>query len=164
VYKRPVEIPYRRATTAPEDPERASSATIASFCSTLHRRRRSGARQNLRPRSRSRHKSARKSGLTDQKNDRLTRSTARRFTSERYGPAGSDTLGAARAAAVQQHHVGVLRADLVERLPDAGVIVALDATGEGDAGAGRCQHFGVSATALATAGGEKIAAVDDRGG
>src|SRR5579863_764163 len=42
VYKRPVEIPYRRATTAPEEPERASSATIASFCSTLHRRRRSG--------------------------------------------------------------------------------------------------------------------------
>ena len=32
------------------------------------------------------------------------------------GPAGGDALGAAWAAAVQQHHVGVLGADLVECL------------------------------------------------
>ena len=50
------------------------------------------------------------------------------------GPAGGDALGAARAAAVQQHHVGVLRADLVERVPDTRVIVAIGAAGEGDAG------------------------------
>jgi hypothetical protein len=42
------------------------------------------------------------------------------------------------AAAMQQHHVGVLGADLVERGPDAGVIVAVGAVGEGNAGAGGC--------------------------
>ena len=30
------------------------------------------------------------------------------------GPAGRDALGALRAAAMQQHHVGVLGVDLVE--------------------------------------------------
>ena len=35
------------------------------------------------------------------------------------GPAGGDTLGAARAAAVQQHHVGIFRVHLVEHGPDA---------------------------------------------
>src|SRR3546814_2724335 len=39
------------------------------------------------------------------------------------GPAGGDALGAARAATVQQHHVGMLGVDLVERGPDALVIV-----------------------------------------
>ena len=34
------------------------------------------------------------------------------------GPAGGDALGALGAAAVQQHHVGMLGADLVERRPD----------------------------------------------
>ena len=42
------------------------------------------------------------------------------------GPAGGDALGAARAAAVQQHHVGVLLAGLVERVPDPLVIVAVE--------------------------------------
>ena len=42
------------------------------------------------------------------------------------GPAGGDALGAARAAAVQQHHVGVLLAGLVERVPDPVVIVAVE--------------------------------------
>src|SRR6266851_5349946 len=42
------------------------------------------SRQNLRPCPRSRHKSARKSGLADRKNDRLTSSTSRRFPSEDY--------------------------------------------------------------------------------
>ena len=55
---------------------------------------------------------------------------------------------------------GMLGADLVERVPDAGVIVAVGAAGKGDAGAGRCQHFGVGAAA----GGEKFAAVDNRRG
>src|ERR1700751_3883467 len=39
------------------------------------------------------------------------------------GPAGGDALGAFGAAAVQQHHVGMLGADLVERLPDPRVVV-----------------------------------------
>ena len=40
------------------------------------------------------------------------------------------------------------------------VIVALGAAGEGDAGAGGSQHFGIGAAA----GGEKFPAVDDRSG
>src|SRR6202012_4882197 len=52
------------------------------------------------------------------------------------GPAGGDTLGAARTAAVQQHHVGMLGVDLVERRPDPRVVVAVGAAGEGDAGTG----------------------------
>jgi hypothetical protein len=76
------------------------------------------------------------------------------------GPAGGDAFGAARAAAMEEHHVGVLGADLVERVPDADVIVAVGAAGEGDAGAGRGEHFGVGAAA----GGEKFPAVDHRGG
>jgi hypothetical protein len=46
---------------------------------------------------------------------------------------GGDALDAARAAAVQQHHVEVLGADLVEGVPDGLVIVAIGAAGEGDA-------------------------------
>jgi hypothetical protein len=34
------------------------------------------------------------------------------------GPAGGDTLGALRSAAMQQHHVGMLDANLVEPVPD----------------------------------------------
>jgi len=52
------------------------------------------------------------------------------------GPAGSDALGATWRAAMQQHHVGVLGADAVERRPNALVIVAIGAAGESDAGAG----------------------------
>ena len=48
-------------------------------------------------------------------------------------------FGAARAAAMEKHHVGVLGAHLVERVPDAQVIVAVGAAGEGDAGAGRAR-------------------------
>jgi hypothetical protein len=40
------------------------------------------------------------------------------------------------------------------------VVVAVGAAGKGDAGAGGCQHFGVSPAA----GGDEFAAVDDRGG
>jgi hypothetical protein len=68
------------------------------------------------------------------------------------GPAGGDALGAARAAAVQQYHVGMLGADPVERLPDAGVVVAVGAAGEGDAAAGGGKHIGVGAAA----GGDKV--------
>jgi len=75
-------------------------------------------------------------------------------------PAGGDALGAARAAAVQEHHVRMLGADLVERVPDALVVVALGAAGEGDARAGRGAELGVGAAA----GGEELAAVDHRGG
>ena len=59
------------------------------------------------------------------------------------GPAGGDAFGAARAAAVEENHVRVLGADLVERVPDADVIVAVGPAGEGDARAGRGAHFGV---------------------
>ena len=57
------------------------------------------------------------------------------------GPASGDTLGAFWRAAVQQHHVGVLGAHLVERFPDAPVIVAIGAAGEamcGPEGARTC--------------------------
>jgi hypothetical protein len=76
------------------------------------------------------------------------------------GPAGGYALGAPRAAAMQQHHVGVLGADLVERVPDPRVIVAVHAAGEGDARAGGGEDLGVGASA----GGEKFPAVDHRGG
>ena len=59
------------------------------------------------------------------------------------GPAGGDAFGAARTAAMQEHHVRVLGAGLVEHLPDALVIIAIAAPGEGDARAGRGAHFGV---------------------
>src|SRR5258706_2885224 len=48
------------------------------------------------------------------------------------GPAGSDTLCALRRTAVQQHHVRMLGVDLIELVPDHPVIVAVEATGEGD--------------------------------
>ena len=74
------------------------------------------------------------------------------------GPAGGDALGAARAAAVEQHHVGVLLAGLVERVPDPLVIVAVEPAGEGDLGAGRHQHLGLGAAAR----GEEVPGVDHR--
>ena len=77
-----------------------------------------------------------------------------------FGPAGGDALGAARAAAVQQHHVGMLLAGLVERVPDPLVIVEVDAAGEGDLGAGGQQHLGLGAAA----GGEEVPGVDHRRG
>ena len=76
------------------------------------------------------------------------------------GPAGGDAFGAARTAAMQQDHCGMLGADLVEGLPDAEVIVAVSAAGESDAGAGRRQHFGVGPSARR----DKFPAVDDGSG
>src|ERR1700738_36116 len=43
------------------------------------------------------------------------------------GPAGGDAFGSPRAAAMQEHHVRVLGADLVEGVPDARDIVAVGA-------------------------------------
>ena len=54
----------------------------------------------------------------------------------------------------------MLLAGLVERVPDPVVIVAVEATGEGDLGAGRNEHLGFGAAA----GGEEVAAVDHRRG
>ncbi len=74
------------------------------------------------------------------------------------GPAGGDALGAFRAAAVQQHHVGMLGMDLVEPVPDRVVIVEVEAAGEGDLRTRWKQHFSLGAAL----GGEEIAAVDHR--
>ena len=52
------------------------------------------------------------------------------------GPAGGGALRALRRSAVEQYHVGMPLAHLVESVPDAEVIVALDAAGKGDARAG----------------------------
>ena len=53
---------------------------------------------------------------------------------------------------MQQHHVGVLREGLVEDVPDAGMIVAVGAAGEGDPIAGAHKHFVLGAAA----GGEEL--------
>src|SRR5437588_329173 len=71
-------------------------------------------------------------------------------------PAGGDALCAFRTAAMQQHHVGMLDVDLVERVPDGGVVVEVEPASEGDLGSGGEQHLGLGAAL----GGEKIAAVD----
>ena len=77
----------------------------------------------------------------------------------------SAQLAAMRSApfgdsAMDQHHVRMLGADLVERVPDQAVIVEVEAAGKGDLGAGGQQHLGVG-PAL---GGEEVAAVDHRRG
>jgi hypothetical protein len=71
------------------------------------------------------------------------------------GPAGGDALGPAGAAAMEEHHVRMLGADFVERVPDAADIVAVGAAGKRDAGAGRGEEVGVGAAA----GGEVLAAM-----
>ena len=76
------------------------------------------------------------------------------------GPAGGDALGARRRAAVQQHHVGMLGVDLVERVPDRVMVVEVEPAGEGDLRSGGKQHFGLGAAP----GGEELPAVDHRGG
>ena len=55
---------------------------------------------------------------------------------------------------------GCLARILSSASQDAGVIVALDAAGEGNARTGRSENFSVRAAA----GGEKFPAVDHRGG
>ncbi len=76
----------------------------------------------------------------------------------RVGPASGDAFGAGRRAAMQEDHVGVLGMHLVERRPDAVVIVAVGAAGESDTSAGRKQNLRLAAPL----GVEEIAAVDDR--
>jgi len=75
-------------------------------------------------------------------------------------PAGGDALCAFRTAAMQQHHLGMLDVDLVERVPDGGVVVEVEPAGEGDLGSGREQHLGLG-TPL---GREEVPTVDHRGG
>jgi hypothetical protein len=74
------------------------------------------------------------------------------------GPAGSDALGALGTAAMQQHHVGMLGANLVERVPDRGVIVEVESAGEGDLRSSGKQYLGFGAAF----GGEKVATVNHR--
>ena len=47
-------------------------------------------------------------------------------------PPGGEAFGPFRRSAMQQHHVRVLGADLVEPIPDQAVIVEVEAAGEGD--------------------------------
>ena len=70
------------------------------------------------------------------------------------GPAGGDALGAARRAAMQKNHAGIVGERLIEHLPDALVIVASGAAGKGDARAFRQMHLGFGAAL----GGEVFAA------
>ncbi len=75
-----------------------------------------------------------------------------------FSPAGGDTFGAFRRAAVQQYHVGMLGVRLVELCPDPLVIIVVHAAGEGDLGAGGDQHLGLGAAT----GGEEVPAIDHR--
>lgn len=68
--------------------------------------------------------------------------------------------GVLRAAAMQQHHVGMAGMQPVERVPDTDIIVAVDAAGEGDARTSGRQQFGIGLAA----GSEEVAAVDYCGG
>ncbi len=74
------------------------------------------------------------------------------------GPGGGDALSALRAAAVEQHHAGMLGMNLVEPVPDGAMVVEVETAREGDLGAGRQQHLGVGAAL----GGNEVAAVDHR--
>jgi hypothetical protein len=74
------------------------------------------------------------------------------------GPGGGDALGAPRAAAVEQHHAGMLGVNLVEPVPDRAMVVEVETAREGDLGAGRQQHLGLAAAL----GGNEVAAVDHR--
>ena len=72
------------------------------------------------------------------------------------GPFGGDQFGALGRLAVDQHHVGVLGVDLVERVPDEVMVVEVEAAGQGDLRARGEHDLGVGLAA----GGEEIAAVD----
>ena len=76
------------------------------------------------------------------------------------GPAGRDLLGAFWRFAVHQHHVGVLRADLVELRPDQLMVVEVEPAGQCDLRSGGQQHLAIGAFA----GGDEVAAVDHRRG
>ena len=74
------------------------------------------------------------------------------------GPARRDAFGAFRAAAVQEHHVGVLGVDLVELVPDQMVIIEVEAAAEGDLRARRKHHLGLGPAFR----GDEVSAVDHR--
>ena len=76
------------------------------------------------------------------------------------GPFGGDEFGALRRAAVQQHHVGVLGVNLIELGPDQPVIVEVEPPGHGHFRPGWQERL----PGRALPGGEKVAAVDHRGG
>ena len=76
-----------------------------------------------------------------------------------FGPASGDALDA-RAAAVHEHHVGVLGADLVEALEDVGRIVHVLATGDGDEGSFGQVGLGLAVLACA----DEVTGVDGGGG
>src|SRR3546814_11471775 len=76
------------------------------------------------------------------------------------GPFGGDQLGAARGAAMQQNHAGMLGLDLVEGGPDANVVLIVDAAGDEDTRA-----LGQEDRALGTAlGVDEVAGCDEGGG
>ena len=75
-------------------------------------------------------------------------------------PERRDMFAASRVAAVEQDHVGVFGEDLVERGPDAVVILVGGTRGECDPGARREQRFCFGATL----GSEEVAAVNHGGG
>src|SRR3546814_3592421 len=72
----------------------------------------------------------------------------------------SDLLGAARGAAVQQDHAGMLGLDLVEGGPDAVMVLIVDAAGDEDARALGQEDLGLRAAL----GVDEVAAVDAGGG
>lgn len=75
-----------------------------------------------------------------------------------FGPAGGDALGPLRTAAMQQHHVRMLCAGAVQRVPDRAVIVALEAAGKGDARTLREHHLRFGPLLR----GQEVAAIDNR--
>src|SRR3546814_13228415 len=76
------------------------------------------------------------------------------------GPFGGDQLGAARGAAVQQDHAGMLGLDLVEGGPDAVMVLIVAAAGDEDARALGHEDLGLRAAL----GVDEVAAVADGGG
>ena len=72
------------------------------------------------------------------------------------GPAGGNPFGTFRRTAVQQHHVRMLAANLVERIPDHVVIVEVEPAGECALGIGGEQYLVVRPAF----GGEEVATFD----
>src|SRR5215510_10634175 len=75
-------------------------------------------------------------------------------------PAGGDAFRALGTAAMQQYHFRMLAVDLVERRPDRGMIVEVEAAGEGNLWSDGKQNLDFGAAFS----GEKIAAINHCGG
>ena len=73
-------------------------------------------------------------------------------------PTSGDSLRALRAGSVKQDHVRVLRANLVERVPDPTMIIAIGPASEGDPRSGRQKHLRLGQLL----GVEEVPAVDHR--